>query len=153
MKCNIVWLYWFIGIIIFCIDRITKNVALVSFTQRVYSCIPGISYKVVFNRGISWGMFHSLDDSVFIVVTLLVCGVTIFIGKLAYDAYQQGECIFGHVYIIAGSLSNLVDRFCYGGVIDFILVSYHNFSWPVFNVADMAIVIGVFIIIRRQYAI
>ena len=61
-------------------------------------------------------------------------------------SYKRGESILGHVCVIAGSVANIVDRIVYHGVIDFIVVSFRHYSWPVFNIADMAIVAGVVII-------
>ena len=45
--------------------------------------------------------------------------------------------------IIGGAIGNLIDRVAYGHVIDFLLVYYQQWSWPVFNVADSAISVGV----------
>lgn len=45
--------------------------------------------------------------------------------------------------IIGGALGNIVDRFIYGGVIDWIEVTFFSFSWSSFNIADIAIVLGV----------
>jgi len=147
MKCSITWLYWFIGVTIFCIDRITKNAALASFTDRVDSMIPYLSYETTLNRGISWGMFHSSHDTVFLVVSLVIAFITGWVGWYTYTCCQRGEIVFGQVCIIVGSVSNLIDRLFYGGVIDFIIFSSCDYSWPVFNIADMAIVFGVGIIL------
>ena len=150
MKCSITWLYWFVGITIFCIDRITKNAALALFVDRVYSEIPCLSYEMTINRGISWGMFHSSDQIVFIGVSLVQVIMTVLVAWSAYMSYKRGEIIFGHVCVIVGALSNLIDRCFYNGVIDFIIFSFRDYSWPVFNIADMAIVIGVGIIVWQH---
>jgi signal peptidase II len=146
MKCSIAWLYWFIGITIFCIDRITKNIALALFSERIYSDLPGLSYEVTFNRGIAWGMLHSYKLTKFMLVSGLQFLMLMYLIYWAYYAYKQCKPIFGHVCIIVGLLSNLIDRAFYKGVIDFIIVSFRDYSWPVFNIADMAIVIGIGII-------
>lgn len=49
--------------------------------------------------------------------------------------------------IIGGALGNLIDRFQYGHVIDFIQVHYKTFYWPTFNIADTAITIGALLLI------
>jgi signal peptidase II len=53
----------------------------------------------------------------------------------------------GFGLIIGGALGNVIDRAIYGAVIDFILLSWKSWSWPVFNLADMAISCGVGLII------
>jgi signal peptidase II len=50
--------------------------------------------------------------------------------------------IIGHIAIIAGVASNYYDRLAYSGVIDFVVISYGRYAWPVFNIADIAIVCG-----------
>ena len=49
--------------------------------------------------------------------------------------------------ILAGAIGNLIDRIWRGPVIDFILMHYYNHNYPVFNVADSAITIGVVLIL------
>jgi len=61
----------------------------------------------------------------------------------AYYNYARGASVIAETLIIAGSVSNLIDRAVYGGVVDFVLLSYGTMSWPVFNIADVAIVMGV----------
>jgi len=150
MKCNITWLYWLLGITIFCIDRITKNAALVSFMEKVESGIPLLSYEMTLNRGISWGMLHSHHNGVFILISLIIAVATILIAINAYICSKKGETVFGQVCIIAGSLSNLIDRMYYHGVIDFIVIAFRDYAWPVFNIADMAIVIGIGILVWQH---
>ncbi len=54
---------------------------------------------------------------------------------------------FGLVLTFAGMAGNLIDRVMYGYVRDFIDVVIFNYNFPIFNVADMAVVIGVILII------
>ncbi len=53
---------------------------------------------------------------------------------------------FGYNLIIGGALGNLFDRAFRGGVFDFIAIHYNDYYFPVFNIADMFISIGVFVI-------
>ncbi len=68
-----------------------------------------------------------------------------------YLRWRKGFWIGGECFVLAGSLSNIVDRIIYHGVLDFILLSFNTWSWPVFNIADMAIVFGVGIMIIQGY--
>ncbi len=140
-----VW-YWVAGIAIFMIDRISKWYA-VQHWQTPYSVAPCVSFELVFNRGISWGMFHSSHMLTFGIVSALIAALTGYVGWIAYERLCKQQIIIGEVMILAGSISNLLDRVMYGGVVDFILISYKSWSWPVFNVADMSIVCGVFIML------
>lgn len=49
--------------------------------------------------------------------------------------------------ILAGAVGNLIDRLAYGYVIDFIDLHYQDFYWPVFNLADIFISVGIFLLI------
>lgn len=46
-------------------------------------------------------------------------------------------------FVLSGAVGNMYDRFFYGSVVDFILVSYKTYYWPAFNVADMSITFGI----------
>jgi signal peptidase II len=138
--------YLFLSFFIFIIDRVTKLVALTYLqTPRVIN--EYLSFELTFNRGISWGMFHDATGVVFGIISAIIALITIFLCWHAYCLYKKGSSILGHMCIIAGSVANLIDRAVYGGVIDFILFSYKNYSWPVFNIADVAIVCGVGLLI------
>jgi signal peptidase II len=49
--------------------------------------------------------------------------------------------------ILSGAIGNLIDRAVFGFVIDFINLHYQDFYWPVFNVADIAITLGVMLLL------
>lgn len=149
MKKNILYGYLFLGTFIFIIDRITKLAALAWCTENAYVVNAFLSFDVLFNRGISWGMFHGDSDALFIFVSLIITMITTVLCWYAYHNYRRGNVIWGEVCIIAGSLCNVVDRVLYHGVIDFIVLSYGELSWPVFNIADAMIVLGVGILLLR----
>jgi signal peptidase II len=54
--------------------------------------------------------------------------------------------------ILAGAGGNLIDRLWHGPVVDFILAHYYAYAWPVFNVADSAITVGVVLIVLASFA-
>lgn len=134
------------------IDRITKLAAL-AYAQVPYIINDYLSFELIFNRGISWGIFHDATGIVFFIVSTIIAIITAFLVWHTYYLYRCKKPIVGHVCIIAGSVANLIDRVIYGGVIDFILLSYGSYSWPVFNIADMAIVCGVgLLVLLDEYA-
>ncbi|BAS67524.1 signal peptidase II [Bathymodiolus septemdierum thioautotrophic gill symbiont] len=53
--------------------------------------------------------------------------------------------------ILAGAVGNLIDRVVYGFVIDFIDLHYQDFYWPVFNVADITISVGVALLLLSEF--
>lgn len=124
--------YLFLFSTIFITDIVTKLFAL-SYCADV----------IAINKGVSWSMFHS---SVPLVSRLVIGAVTVFISFFAWytvKQVRQGDSIWGETCVLAGALSNLVDRFVYGGVIDFIEIGgLCGYAFPVFNIADVAISVG-----------
>ena len=141
------YIYFLLATFIFIVDRVTKIAALMWLADSRYVVNSCVSFELTFNRGISWGIFHSAPEIIFFIISLLIAGITAVVFVDAYYSYKYRKPIVGHVCIIAGSVANLIDRMVYGGVIDFIILSYKQYSWPVFNIADIAIVCGVFLLI------
>lgn len=52
--------------------------------------------------------------------------------------------------VLAGALSNIIDRIFRTGVVDFLAISIYNFNWPTFNLADATIVVGLIIYLIKQ---
>lgn len=103
---------------------------------------PFINLIVVWNRGISYGLFQQDGDMgrwVLIVVSILASiGLSLWIRrtKARLLALSLG-------LIVGGAIGNVIDRLAYGAVFDFIQFQIGSWSWYVFNVADAAIVAGV----------
>lgn len=140
-KQNIIW-SGLIFAVCFIIDRITKYYALHNFATS-YRVNDFISFDLAFNRGISWSMFHSSNETVFFAVSGVIAVILCALIWHTVTSYRAGAPIIGEVLVLAGAVSNLIDRFMYQGVVDFISLSYGCFSWPIFNIADVCIVVGV----------
>jgi lipoprotein signal peptidase len=102
--------------------------------------VPGLfHWTYILNHGAAFGILR--DQRIFflaIVVILLVC-----------LAYKYKEIAKGPSYLklgtgllLAGALGNAIDRFVQDGVVDF----FDFLIWPIFNVADIGIVIGIFLV-------
>lgn len=123
-------------------DRITKNWAL-EYCIEPYQINQFLSFELIFNRGVSWGLFNSSSDLVFSLVSLLIVGIMIGLGLYTFVRWNNTHWVIGEVLVLSGALSNMVDRVLYHGVVDFILLSAYGYSWPIFNIADACIVVGV----------
>ncbi|HLD33765.1 MAG TPA: signal peptidase II [Candidatus Nanoarchaeia archaeon] len=128
---NIAGKYAALGIIV--LDQSTKYAAraLLDIPLNITSFF---SLQLIQNTGASFGIFQGNN------FLLSVAGILI-IGGLIYYVWKEkpGKELIFYIMIIAGALSNLIDRIVYGAVTDFI---YFNF-WPAFNIADAAITLGV----------
>ena len=94
---------------------------------------------MVWNKGVSYGLFTTHTQEWLIALTLAIA-VLLWIwacgAKRAIAAAAIGM-------VIGGALGNAFDRFARGAVADFFHFYYQQFSWYVFNIADIAIVAGV----------
>jgi signal peptidase II len=103
---------------------------------------PFINLIVVWNRGISYGLFQQDGDLgrwILIVVSILASiGLSVWIRRT-----QARLLAVSLGLIVGGAIGNVIDRLAYGAVFDFIQFQIGNWSWYVFNVADAAIVAGV----------
>lgn len=138
---------WCIGII--ALDRITKYMALSMLQPKVLT--PFVEFKLVFNRGISWGIWHSEQQSFFIALTVGISAIIVGLAYHTYTRYHAGRPIYAELAVLAGACSNVFDRFRYHGVIDFVHVHIGEWSWPIFNIADIVIVLGISLMILEQY--
>ncbi len=109
------------------------------------SVIDGfLSLTLVHNPGAAFGLLKG--KVLLFVLIALITGVVI----LVYLAiYRQEDLLvsWGLVLILSGAVGNMIDRVQYNYVIDYVLIYYQDWSWPVFNFADVIINVGVGFII------
>lgn len=100
------------------------------------------------NPGIAFGIRVS-NGSIFTALSILASiGVLIYL----FTHWDEGMNVKGSLaLILGGAFGNLLDRIVYKQVTDFIDVGIGNLRWPVFNVADSAVVIGMFILIYTTF--
>ena len=98
----------------------------------------------IHNYGVSFGLLANLVSSNIIILLGLI--VVMFIFYLMLSSSSNLEQ-WGLLIIISGAISNILDRFLNGFVIDFIYFHYKDFYWPAFNFADIYITIGIIMVI------
>ena len=125
-------------------DRLTKLWALDRLVDAPIALFPGCNFILAWNKGVSWSMFADSGPQQYVVLLgFIVLVVAWFTGYTVWRAYH-GHRVWLEALILGGAVSNLVDRFVYGAVIDFIQLYVPVYSFPVFNIADACIVLGVF---------
>lgn len=97
------------------------------------------------NSGAAFGLFSSRAESFrmpfFVSITIMAI---LFIAYFFYKARpDQRLLVLALGLVLSGALGNLIDRLRLGEVIDFIDVHWRHLHWPAFNVADIAICVGV----------
>jgi signal peptidase II len=104
--------------------------------------LPVFDLVLVWNQGISYGLFQ--QESAFGKWLLAAISVMVAIG-LGFWLSRATNRFLGLALglLIGGAVGNAIDRAAYGAVVDFAHFHWGRFSWYVFNVADIAIVVGV----------
>jgi len=126
---------------VFIADQSLKTIFVEGF--RAYtSCIDLI---LVYNKGVAFSMFAFLEESLKWIQLVLLAGV------VGYTLWLKQKCYLIPVGIMVGAgLSNVIDRFIYGGVVDY--VYWHcGFNFAVFNAADVMIDIAVVWLLILNY--
>jgi len=129
--------------IVFILDRLTKHLILLADYHRI-ELLPFLTLVKVWNRGVAFGLFSSADAAnlIFSLATAFALVVVLYFTRRA-DTMAR----IGYGLIFGGGLANLVDRVVFGGVLDFIDLHLGRLHWPAFNVADLAITIGVIVLL------
>lgn len=128
--------YFIIGIIIILVDQITKFFMI----DKYITIIPNfLNFTYTKNQGAAFGI--GSNTIIMIASIILILGLIFILVKYS----KKITCKIPFVIVISGAASNLIDRVFRGYVIDFIDVNLFNF--PNFNVADICVTLGIFIII------
>ncbi|RXJ76704.1 signal peptidase II [Arcobacter sp. F155] len=132
-----------IFICIFAFDQFVKY-AFVNFSWEVDG--PYMSLKLAYNYGVAFSMFAFLQEYLKYIQLLIALIATIYLLKNKEVFYKY----FLPISILyAAGLSNILDRFTYGAVVDYFYWHY-GFEFAIFNIADVMINIAVAILIFMQ---
>lgn len=126
------------------IDQAHKLTQIYGFGWRggeQVTITPFFDYVLVWNRGISYGLFSFLPAWVIIII---MCVLTLFV-IIWMLRVPQGLLVWSLALIGGGALGNLVDRIVHGAVADFFFFHAFGFHWYIFNLADVAITLGILI--------
>lgn len=138
--------YYLFVFIVIILDQVSKLIVINK--MEVHESIPIIdSFFYITshrNRGAAWGILQ--DQMIFFyVITLIV--VIILVYYLQQYGKKHGSLALGLSLILGGALGNFIDRFFRKEVVDFLDFKLFTYDYPIFNIADSALVIGVAIVI------
>jgi len=101
------------------------------FFKLSYTENPGIAFGMLNNGNVKW-----------LLVAISVAAIVVVAFYMRRTPISNTLLLWSLSLLAAGICGNLIDRVRLGRVIDFILLYYRDYQWPVFNVADTAITIG-----------
>ena len=109
--------------------------------------LPFFNIVHVRNKGVTFGLLSgTLQPVVLVILSLVIVGFLI-------DYARKNENYRHFIsLIVGGAIGNVIDRVVYGSVVDFLDFHLGKYHWPAFNIADSAIVIGVFVLFFISYS-
>lgn len=142
------YIYYLVAIIIVAIDQWTKWLVVknMEIGERIILADPTFALLSHRNRGAAWGMLEGQMWLFTIVTVVVITGILYYFHKEA-----KGKPLFqlSLMILLGGAIGNFIDRLSKGEVVDFIdvLIPILNYDFPIFNIADAALTIGVALVI------
>lgn len=138
--------YFFTSLGILIMDQWTKWLVLQHMS--LYESIPVIdSFFFITshrNRGAAFGILQN-KQWLFIIITFIVIGFVLY---YLWQLKQERPLMsYSFSLILGGAIGNLIDRLRSGEVVDFLHFQFGSYQFPIFNVADSAIVVGVVVLV------
>ncbi len=145
-KNNLIWL-WLTLFVIF-VDQITKHIAVKHLLLfHPYPVTQCFNLTLLHNYGAAFSFLNfagGFQRWLFTITTVVICIIILItLNRISHKRYLLTG---GLALILGGAIGNLWDRITLGYVIDFIDLYVKTWHWPVFNLADTAVCIGVFLL-------
>jgi len=155
VKKNSALIWLLLSIFLMSLDQWTKAIAIDSlkFEGNIIPFIDNFwNWKLAYNPGAAFSLFADAGPWAHWFFVIMLVGVSsvlvVMLSKIPRNRWYEA---LPYSLVIAGALGNLIDRFRFGKVVDFIEWYYRDFHWPVFNIADSCIVAGACILILFSF--
>jgi len=146
------WLGLIVAAILLLLDQTSKLGLIYGTDLRLtypWPVLAWLDLTVVWNRGISYGLFQQHSELGRWLLTAFKLGAAGFLVFWLRKSASRVEAS-GIGMIIGGAIGNAIDRILHGAVFDFVHFHIGDFSWYVFNIADAGIVVGVGLMLLGQ---
>ncbi|ETT56635.1 signal peptidase II [Paenibacillus sp. FSL R7-0204] len=138
--------YFLIALIVFLIDQGTKY--LIATRLELAEQIPVIKDFFIItshrNRGAAFGILEGQQWFFIVITVIVVCGIVWYLNKARKTRKLLPTAL---ALVLGGAVGNFLDRILNGEVVDFLMFNFGSYTFPIFNVADSCIVVGVGLII------
>ncbi|NQX44474.1 signal peptidase II [Paenibacillus tritici] len=138
--------YFLIALIVFLIDQGTKY--LIATRLELAEQIPVIKDFFLItshrNRGAAFGILEGQQWFFIVITVIVVAGIVWYLNKARKTRKLLPTAL---ALVLGGAIGNFLDRILNGEVVDFLMFNFGSYTFPIFNVADSCIVVGVGLII------
>lgn len=134
------------SVLVLLIDQIVKLLIKTNMNlNEEISIIPNFfSIQYLKNTGAAFSILE--NQTILLAITSIIC-ISVIIYYLKKEENLTTAMYLSFGLVLGGILGNLIDRIVYQGVIDFLSFQIFNYNFPVFNIADIGITIGVLLLI------
>jgi signal peptidase II len=136
--------YYLIALVVILIDQVTKwMIVKEMYYGQSITVIENFLYITSHrNRGAAWGILQGQMWFFYLITVVVVVGLIIYIQKLKKQDKWFGIAL---ALMLGGAIGNFIDRVVRKEVVDFVNTYIFTYDFPIFNVADSALVVGVII--------
>jgi signal peptidase II len=132
------------------LDQIVKQLVEAYLPlQEMVPVVPFLALYRTYNLGVAFSMLADMHGWFIVSMRLVIVVFVLWLWRKT--AADRTFAHLGFAFIIAGAAGNLLDRFFYGHVIDYILFHTETWSFAVFNLADSFITIGAGCVILDEF--
>lgn len=141
------------GLLSLAFDQATKALVQRRFVlDESLPLLPGVALTYVRNTGAAFSLLADASARwrrpFFYAVTLLACAAAVWMLRTIERRDRLSRLALG--LVVGGALGNFVDRWRLGEVVDFVEVGVRGiYTWPIFNVADSAVCVGIGLLLWR----
>ena len=117
-----------------------------NFISDSMTLLPFIDLLVTNNTGIAFSLLSSSSEIIKVILIIIIITALLFIIN-EFKKSESPALKYGFIFILSGGFGNLLERIFRGSVTDFLHLRIENFSFFVFNLADLFITLGAIVII------
>ena len=141
---------WLLVCSLVLIDQVSKLLALrlLDYYASVKIIDDFFYLTLVKNKGASFGI---LTGNVLLLIIVSFIALFFILGYINKKKDMVKLEVLSYSLVLSGLLGNLIDRIFRQGVIDFLDFKIFGYDYPIFNIADIFIVCGIFIIIFLEF--
>jgi signal peptidase II len=139
--------------LIVALDQLSKLVVdhTLRYGQRI-ELLPFFDLTLVYNRGAAFSFLaQGAGWQRWFLISIAVVAIVFIVWLMRTQAQQSKRLMLALTLVLAGAIGNLIDRLAYGHVVDFLLLYWHPWYYPAFNVADAAISVGAILLIWDEW--
>ncbi len=134
------------------LDQWSKLAIVARFAENEYLELGAyFNLTLRYNPGAAFSFLAGHDGWQRWFFSVLAVGVSAYLIKLIRDHQHEALQPAAFALIVGGALGNVIDRFHYGRVVDFLDVHIGTLHWPAFNLADSAICLGVALMLLAEW--